>query len=60
MLLEAQYFKRLFSVPQKHHQYFLFFIQCLWGFIIDINIITVLQLLTMEVSTNLKTKSLNL
>ena len=43
----------------KHH-HFPFFIQCLWGFIIDVKIITVLQLFTMEVPTKLKRKSLNL
>ena len=38
---------------------FCFFIQCLWGFIIDIKIITALQLFTMEVSTtNLKAKAI--
>ena len=50
----------MLQVAQKH-QNFLFFIQCVWGFLIDIKIISVLQIsLTVEVSTNLKTKSLNL
>ena len=35
------------------------FIKCFWGFIIDMKIITALQLFTMEVNTNLKTTSIN-
>ena len=41
------------SVAQKRHHLFLFFIQFLWGFIIDIKIITVLLLFTIVIRKKL-------